>query len=250
MNTPTMYDSVPQKWPAEAVLILAYFDGPATAGNYAAARAAFPHATIKKCTTVGTPGADIADHEKGDLDIDDPSYEIQEAAHGNIVTIYLSQDNLAVYQAAAARRGFTDYKIGTADWDGVATLPPGQVFRQYATNPDYDTSIVDPAWAFPTPPPPPPEPPPMPPALEPQVNIAMIPGDTIVASIPRGAGTITLTRLGAIYAIGTTFWGCPLANVNGEDWAAQGRSGATLEPYGISGYTAKDQTGSPYTYGH
>lgn len=153
MNTAIMYDSISRKWPAGAKYILAYIDNPLDEGNYAAAAA-----TGAKVVTISIKGVSGShafkimsdDIEPGCIWPNSTAAQILagEVRSGLRPTAYTFLDNVSPLQAAVWALGVSPSQIDwfQAHYDNIAAIPPGFVAKQYATNSEYDTSVVNQAW--------------------------------------------------------------------------------------------------------
>jgi hypothetical protein len=146
-----MYDSVtPGDLPADAELVAAYVDG--DYANVAEVRFRCPRATIARITVTGRYGVPVCDCETGDLTpLAAVLWARTELDSGRLPTIYCNLATWPTVKRLAGVRGLTgrvNYWI--ADWGlgRPASLLPGAVAVQYASDPvsDLDTSIVAGHW--------------------------------------------------------------------------------------------------------
>lgn len=151
--TLTCYDAVDvAALPAGGTDYLGYIDGRYTSTNWVQVRYRFPGARIHTVTTVGTPGARIADGETGDLPPQGlAAWARNEIRESRRPTGYCGAASWDAYLRAAAEAGIP---AGGMDWivahyDGIAAIPAGAVGKQYSTG-AYDTSIILASWADPT----------------------------------------------------------------------------------------------------
>lgn len=236
-----MYDAVNPANLTAGWQAAGYIDGAVSAWP-AWAWAAFPHAVT--ITTIGTPGARVADVETGDLS---PSSGAQwarnELAHGRGAAhplgppvLYLNDgtydETAAALAALGLRFDLAVVQCWLALWDNDPTFPdparrPGVIAKQYAHDlaPGYDVSATAPGWPYP----PTPEVSPM---YDPPIAVV----GRIVDSYATTGGARFLTDAGDWYELGSP---CHLQNPSGmagANWQAGGRVAARIDRPGELGY--------------
>jgi hypothetical protein len=158
----TMYDSAAEAWPltgdGSGGYIMAYIDGKYS-GNFDAAKAKFPGATVVPISAIGTPGTRLYDCEQQCIWPPEAAAELaaKDVQAGLQSNIYGSGDTRPA--VAIALQAF-DLSLGTgpgqvgyllANPDGVGTVNDGDWGKQYlwGANGDphsFDTSVVLRAW--------------------------------------------------------------------------------------------------------
>lgn len=146
-----MYDSVTlANCPTDGALYGCYVDS--SYKNDAEAARRFPGKRLVKITVTGaTLNAHVADVERGDLTPQSGAdWAHRRKAAGYHPTLYCNTSTRPAVEAACRAVGLTvgrDVWIWEAHYDGVATLPPNTVAKQYLGDfHGYDKSIVGPYW--------------------------------------------------------------------------------------------------------
>jgi hypothetical protein len=146
-----MYDSVTlANCPTDGQLYACYVDG--AYANKAEAIRRFPGKRIVLITVTGsTLNAHVADVETGDLSpASGASWAKRRKAAGYFPTLYCNTSTRPAVEAACHAVGLTvgrDVWIWEAHYDGVATLPPNTVAKQYLGDyHGYDKSVVAAYW--------------------------------------------------------------------------------------------------------
>lgn len=149
-----MYDSTtPSDLPEHAELVAGYLDGAYVTVPALSRRR--PRPTIATITVLGTPGAHVADRERGDLSAASAArWAAGEIAAGRRPTIYVAMSGWAEVRAEVkkavpvGKRGRVNYWI--ARWGADKTIPAGAVAVQYAdptrSGHHYDVSVVADYW--------------------------------------------------------------------------------------------------------
>ena len=158
-----MYDGVTAaNIPVNAQMVGGYDDGAYRWSQADWAR--FPNAVQVHITVLANPASPVYDCEPGN---GTPANAVPFAqgvlARGGIPTIYCGQNTwwgqIQSLINAAGLGGKVNYWV--ANYDGVQTIPPGAVAKQYADPGPYDLSVVSDYWPGidTVPPPAPPDPP-------------------------------------------------------------------------------------------
>ena len=149
----TAYDSTdPAAIPADARMVMWYLDGRESKWSPQDLER-FPDAVKVSITVLGSPVADVADVENGDLTPASAAGWIRSRA-GHKATIYCNLSTAPAVREACA--GLT-YDLWVADWNGEPHAITGAVAVQYAdpahgSGGQFDKSLVtDDSW-YPTPP--------------------------------------------------------------------------------------------------
>lgn len=134
--------------PRDAEMVAGYLNGgcrwPAQAFTY------WEAARIVRIATNATMNAGaVLDVERGDATPNDaPGWCARARQRGQVPTVYTSQANVPAVLAACKLHGVAPPLIWMAWWNGVASVPPGCIAKQYA-NVDakgYDLSAVADYW--------------------------------------------------------------------------------------------------------
>jgi hypothetical protein len=159
-----MYDSAGDHIPAGATDILAYTDG--EYANVNTLRVLNPHARIHTISVAGQVAAEYEDVEPGCLWPPAEAVDRWETwRYDGTLGFYGDEGTLA--QVRELLGGESDEaNYFDANWTDIPHIDPGYAGTQYASNPEYDTSLIGPGFdsrpgatpaPAPTPPPPPTE---------------------------------------------------------------------------------------------
>jgi hypothetical protein len=154
----TVIDSVSCIAPAGTKYVLAYVDGKLTGGNFARWGYVLPSAWRIQITTTGARGFAGADVEAGDLSVSEmAAWSAEELEEGRRPFLYGSASTRALLVPELATKGITLGLAGEVDYflanpDGVRTIEPGDVAKQYLWGPpegpqSFDTSVALSSWA-------------------------------------------------------------------------------------------------------
>lgn len=129
--------------PADAVGIFAYANG--RYANVGEARQKFPHAVIGTIAVSADAVADILDVERGDATPEQaPGWALRMRLQGRVAYVYCSASSWGAVKAAFAQSHVPEPEWGIADYDNVAQMIPGAIYKQYGGNlpGHYDLNIV------------------------------------------------------------------------------------------------------------
>lgn len=144
----TCYDAVTiSRIPANAQMVAGYIGGNYPTFGQLAAR--FPHAARVSIAVNATHDAHVLDVEQGDATPDDaPAWALRQRVMGGFPTVYCSESVWPQVVAAFERAHVALPMCWQAHYDGIASLPPGCIAKQYSggmTAP-YDISVVADYW--------------------------------------------------------------------------------------------------------
>jgi hypothetical protein len=149
--TRLMYDSTsPTDIPTSAEMVAGYVDGLYTWS--AADWARFPQAIkVRIAVFSATNDGVVGDVESGDMTpISVVSWVLMRRAAGVDPTVYVNDTNRPTVEAAFAQAGVPQPHYWLAQYDGVNSLPPGCVAKQFINPPGsgghYDLSTVADYW--------------------------------------------------------------------------------------------------------
>lgn len=145
--TRTMYDSVNVSGiPASAKMVAGYVDG--HYANFALMRSRFPSAIVVGiAVSPHTDAGTVIDVEKGDATpAGAVSWVLMRRRAGCDPTVYCNQAAWSQVRAAFQSAGVAEPHYWIAKWDGVASLLPNTVAKQYQNHASYDVSAVADHW--------------------------------------------------------------------------------------------------------
>ncbi len=143
----TMYDSVNVSGiPASASLVAGYVDG--HYANFSLMRSRFPHAgVVGIAVSPHTDAGIVIDVEKGDATpAGAVSWVLMRRRAGADPTVYCNQSAWSQVRSAFQSAGVAEPHYWIAKWDGIASLLPNTVAKQYQNHPSYDVSVVADYW--------------------------------------------------------------------------------------------------------
>ena len=144
----TMFDSVnPTNIPVPATMIGAYVDGAVSKWPSGAIAAARKHATVVTITTTGDNVANVADYEKGNLNLAKLIEWVKRMrSYGGEPAVYCSRATMPRVTWAFSNVNLAFPLWWIADWTGVKHMFPGSIATQWSNGLKYDTSLVANYW--------------------------------------------------------------------------------------------------------
>lgn len=148
----TLYDSDNPDSIPDGVWAAGYCDGYAARAWNARGWARFPNA-LKIAVFASTNDGKVGDVERGDmLPWELPNWVLMRRAAGEDPWGYVNMSNWGPTRTEFQLRGIPEPHWWVALYDGVPTIPPGAIAKQYANqaiipgNPHYDLSVVSSAY--------------------------------------------------------------------------------------------------------
>ncbi|WP_162890286.1 hypothetical protein [Streptomyces olivoreticuli] len=143
-----MYDAVtPSNIPGDATMIAGYADG--LFANIPEIKHRFPQATVVSIAVRPTTPAQVLDVEPGDAtpaDAVEWCTKTMASTSNKELTVYCSSSAWPSVRSAFQSAHVTEPNYWIAHYDGDPSIPSGAVAKQYASNNDFDTSVVTGNW--------------------------------------------------------------------------------------------------------